>query len=61
MGLFGTFAFGQLVYKLIFPRLPKFETMGAVGALALVTNCVCLACLLMRSLSQKNAKQLRWP
>lgn len=45
MGLFGAFVFGQLVYKLVFPQLPKFETMGAVGALALVSNCVCFALL----------------
>ncbi|HZR67870.1 MAG TPA: cation transporter [Burkholderiales bacterium] len=45
MGLFGTFVFGEVVYKLLYPRLPTFETMGAVGALALVANGACFALL----------------
>ena len=45
MGLFGAFVFAQLVYKLSYPQLPMFETMGAVGVLALVANGVCLALL----------------
>ena len=40
MGLFGLF-----VYKLLFPRLPVVETMGAIGALALAANGVCFAVL----------------
>ena len=45
MGLFGVFVFGQLVYKLLYPQLPTVETMGGVGALALVANGVCFAML----------------
>lgn len=45
MGLFGAFVFAQLVYKLAYPQVPTFETMGAVGALALVANGVCFALL----------------
>ena len=45
MGLFGLFVFGQVVYKLLFPRLPVVETMGAIGALALAANGVCFAVL----------------
>lgn len=45
MGLFGVFVLGQLVYKLVYPQLPTFETMGAVGALALAVNGVCFAML----------------
>src|SRR3990172_572266 len=45
MGLFGAFVFGQLVYKLLYPQLPTFETMGAVGALALAANGACFAVL----------------
>jgi Co/Zn/Cd efflux system component len=45
MGLFGVFVFGQLLYKLLYPQLPTVETMGGVGALALVANGVCLAVL----------------
>ena len=45
MGLFGMFVLGQVVYKLIWPQLPAFEAMGAVGALALAVNAVCFALL----------------
>jgi Co/Zn/Cd efflux system component len=45
MGLFGLFVLGQVVYKLLFPQLPVFETMGAIGALALAANGVCFAVL----------------
>jgi len=45
MGLFGAFVFGQLIYKLAYPQVPTFETMGAVGALALAVNGVCFALL----------------
>lgn len=45
MALFGVFVFGQLVYKLLYPRLPAVETMGGVAALALVVNGVCFAVL----------------
>jgi len=45
MGLFGVFVLGQVVYKLLHPQLPTAETMGAVGALALVANSVCFAML----------------
>lgn len=41
MGLFGTFVFGQVVYKLVVPQTPTFETMGVVGALALAVNGIC--------------------
>jgi cation diffusion facilitator family transporter len=45
MGLFGAFVFAHLVYKLAYPQLPTFETMGVVGALALAVNGVCFALL----------------
>ena len=45
MGLFGVFVFGQFVYKLVNPQVPTFETMGAVGTLALAANGVCFAML----------------
>jgi Co/Zn/Cd efflux system component len=45
MGLFGAFVLGQIVYKLVYPQLPTFETMGAVGTLALAANGVCFALL----------------
>jgi Co/Zn/Cd efflux system component len=45
MALFGLFVFGQLVYKLVYPQLPTFETMGIVGTLALAVNGVCFVLL----------------
>jgi Co/Zn/Cd efflux system component len=45
MGLFGVFVLAQLVYKLVHPQPPLFETMGAVGFLALVANGVCFGLL----------------
>lgn len=45
MGVFGLFVLGQVVYKLVWPQLPAFEAMGAVGALALAVNAVCFALL----------------
>lgn len=45
MCLFGAFVLGQLVYKLVFPQPPTFQTMGAVGALALAVNATCFALL----------------
>jgi Co/Zn/Cd efflux system component len=45
MGLFGALVLGQVVYKLVYPQLPTFETMGVVAALALATNGACFALL----------------
>jgi cation diffusion facilitator family transporter len=43
--LAGLFVLGQVVYRLIVPMLPVFETMGVVSLLALVGNGACLALL----------------
>jgi Co/Zn/Cd efflux system component len=45
MGLFGAFVLGHLLYKLVYPQVPAYETMGAVGALALIVNAACCAAL----------------
>ena len=45
MGLFGIAVLGQLVLKLIHPQVPLFETMGVVGALALIVNGLCFGLL----------------
>ena len=45
MGLFGAFVLGQLIYKIAHPQVPTFETMGAVGTLALIVNGFCFAVL----------------
>ena len=33
---------GQIIYKLYFPSVPIFETMGAFGILSLIANSLCL-------------------
>ena len=45
MAAFGLFVLGQAVYKIVFPQVPVFEAIGAVGLLALVTNSICFALL----------------
>lgn len=45
MALFGAFVFGQLIYKFVFPEVPDYGAMGAVGALALFVNATCAALL----------------
>ena len=45
MGAFGLLVLGQLIHKLVYLQLPTFETMGAVGVLALAANGVCFAAL----------------
>lgn len=41
----GLFVLGQVVYRLIVPTLPVFETMGVVSLLAFLANGACLALL----------------
>lgn len=41
MAAFGFFVLGQAVYKMLFPQLPVFEAIGAIGLLALAANGVC--------------------
>jgi Co/Zn/Cd efflux system component len=45
MGLFGLFVLGELIYKVFHPRVPTYDTMGLVGALALAANAICFALL----------------
>jgi len=45
MAAFGLFVLGQAVYKIVFPQVPVFEAIGAIGLLALATNSVCFALL----------------
>lgn len=42
MAAFGLFVLGQALYRIVFPQLPAFEAIGAIGLLALATNSVCL-------------------
>jgi Co/Zn/Cd efflux system component len=45
MAAFGLFVFGQAMYKMIIPHVPVFETIGAIGLLALAANSICLVLL----------------
>lgn len=45
MAAFGLFVFGQAMYKMIFPHVPVFETIGLIGLLALAANSICLVLL----------------
>jgi cation diffusion facilitator family transporter len=45
MAAFGFFVLAEIVYKLAVPQVPAYETMGAVGLLALAVNTVCFALL----------------
>ncbi|WP_447963195.1 cation transporter [Nitrospira sp. Ecomares 2.1] len=45
MAAFGLFVLGQAVYKMIFPQVPVFEAIGAIGLLALAANSLCLLLL----------------
>jgi Co/Zn/Cd efflux system component len=45
MAAFGLFVLGQAVHRMFFPHVPVFQMIGAVGALALAANGLCLALL----------------
>ena len=45
MAAFGLFVLGQAIYRIIFPQLPMFEAIGAIGLLALAANSICFALL----------------
>ena len=45
MAAFGLFVLAELVYKLIEPQTPAYETMGAIGLLALIVNAGCFLLL----------------
>lgn len=41
MAMLGLFVLGQAIYKVIFPYVPAFEAIGAIGLLALAANSLC--------------------
>ena len=45
MAAFGFFVLGQAIYRIVFPQLPAFEAIGAIGLLALAANSVCFLLL----------------
>ena len=42
MMVLGVFVFGRAIYKVFFQSLPHFQTIGAIGILAMVMNLICL-------------------
>jgi cation diffusion facilitator family transporter len=38
---FGLFVLGQAIYRIVYPQLPVFETIGLIGLLALTANGIC--------------------
>lgn len=45
MAAFGLFVAGEVIHKLLIPHTPGYETMGAVGFLALSVNALCFLLL----------------
>lgn len=45
MAAFGLFVLGQAIYRILFPQVPVFEAIGAIGLLALATNGLCFVLL----------------
>ena len=45
MAAFGILVLAHAVYKMFYPATPRFELIGAIGLLALLTNALCLALL----------------
>jgi Co/Zn/Cd efflux system component len=41
MATLGLFVLGQAIYRMLFPHVPVFETIGAIGLLALAANSLC--------------------
>ena len=41
MAMFGFFVLGQAIYRMLFPHVPGFETIGVIGLLALAANSIC--------------------
>lgn len=45
MAAFGLFVLGQAVFRIMYPQVPVFETIGSIGLLALAANTLCLVLL----------------
>ncbi len=41
MAAFGLLVLGQAIYRIVYPQLPVFEMIGAIGLLALAANGTC--------------------
>ena len=42
MMVLGVFVFGRAIYKVFFQSIPHFQTIGAIGLLAMIMNLICL-------------------
>lgn len=58
MAVFGLFVLGQVIYKVMVPEVPVFETIGIVGLLALTANSVCLWLLWRHRTDDINMKSV---
>jgi cation diffusion facilitator family transporter len=58
MAAFGFFVLGQAVYKILFPHVPGFETIGVIGALALAANSACLFLLWRHRVDDINMRSV---
>ena len=56
MAALGIVVFGQTIYHLIMATLPNAQTMGIIGALALLANLVCLIMLYKHRSDDINMK-----
>lgn len=45
MAIFGLLVLSQAGYKLLYPDIPHFQTIGTIGLLALVANVICFSLL----------------
>lgn len=45
MAAFGLFVLVQAIYKILYPQVPVFETIGMIGLVALGANAACLGLL----------------
>jgi Co/Zn/Cd efflux system component len=56
MLLFGLGVLGEALYKILHPIMPGVETMGVIGALALVANLVCFFLLYQHRSANLNMR-----
>jgi cation diffusion facilitator family transporter len=58
MAAFGLFVFGQAIYKILFPQVPVYEAIGAIGLLALAANSLCLVLLWRHRIDDINMRSV---
>lgn len=58
MAAFGLFVLAQAVHRMLFPHVPVFEMIGAIGALALAANGLCLSLLWRHRVDDINMRSV---